>query len=363
MGDIVFPQKSNFSAQMRGCSPYLLFDTLLGALGVQAGLSRIVNAGAGRTPVDELSMWDLKAMLDDLGVRCEGMSVPAENIDLLPIPAMAQIIHSKGPEFVVLLEASREAATFFSCESGLETCDSESFLRRWCGPVLVPREVRAISEDESLRTATEEESQRNEFLSSVRTVDDFLTPQECAELIAVSSRHWEPSRVGARHSYGRVSSYRTSRSAELGETEHRELNERIAHRAGEIVPGILAEHVEKLQCVSYAEHQEFKPHYDIDNTGDNRHRLWTVLVYLNDGFEGGETCFPLVDLKVRPKAGMALVFANRLASGAMNAFALHAGLPVTSGAKYACNIWISGPAVANAGPAEHATHELVGEHA
>jgi hypothetical protein len=41
---------------------------------------------------------------------------------------------------------------------------------------------------------------------------------------------------------------------------------------------------------------------------NNGLRLATVLYYLNDVPEGGETWFPLQDLKVKPKRGMAVVF-------------------------------------------------------
>jgi hypothetical protein len=41
---------------------------------------------------------------------------------------------------------------------------------------------------------------------------------------------------------------------------------------------------------------------------NNGLRLATVLYYLNDVPEGGETWFPLQDMKVKPKRGMAVVF-------------------------------------------------------
>ncbi len=41
---------------------------------------------------------------------------------------------------------------------------------------------------------------------------------------------------------------------------------------------------------------------------NNGLRLATVLYYLNDVPEGGETWFPLQDMKIKPKRGMAVVF-------------------------------------------------------
>jgi prolyl 4-hydroxylase len=49
----------------------------------------------------------------------------------------------------------------------------------------------------------------------------------------------------------------------------------------------------------------------------------TLLLYVNDGFEGGQTTFD--DLVVTPERGMALVFRHDL---------FHAGEPVRGGTKY-----------------------------
>lgn len=51
----------------------------------------------------------------------------------------------------------------------------------------------------------------------------------------------------------------------------------------------------------------------------------TFMIYLNDGFEGGETEFDWPERAVKPRAGMALVFAHR---------ARHQGAPVVRGTKY-----------------------------
>ena len=51
----------------------------------------------------------------------------------------------------------------------------------------------------------------------------------------------------------------------------------------------------------------------------------TLVVYLNDDFEGGETDFPELDVRVAPARGMALVFQHRV---------LHQACEVTRGAKF-----------------------------
>lgn len=58
---------------------------------------------------------------------------------------------------------------------------------------------------------------------------------------------------------------------------------------------------------------------------DHEQSLVSFLVYLNDGFEGGETVFPQIVRTIVPRAGMALLFQHRV---------LHEGAPVRSGVKY-----------------------------
>jgi len=110
---------------------------------------------------------------------------------------------------------------------------------------------------------------------------------------------------------------------------------------------------EKLCVFKYAEADEFRPHIDgvfpghgvsPDGTGVDR---WdgvdsglSMLIYLNDDFEGGATRLfqkgshpqegKYVD--VVPKKGSALFFRH----GNGRDSVMHAGLPVTSGTKYMC---------------------------
>jgi len=51
----------------------------------------------------------------------------------------------------------------------------------------------------------------------------------------------------------------------------------------------------------------FKPHVD-QHAGGTVTRLFTILIYLNDVHEGGETEFPEHNKKVKPKKGKVLMF-------------------------------------------------------
>jgi hypothetical protein len=53
--------------------------------------------------------------------------------------------------------------------------------------------------------------------------------------------------------------------------------------------------------------------------------LVTLVFYLNDGFEGGETDFPELERRIAPRAGRALLFQHRI---------LHEAMEVRAGEKF-----------------------------
>ena len=80
----------------------------------------------------------------------------------------------------------------------------------------------------------------------------------------------------------------------------------------------------------------------IENQSHFGGRKYTFLIYLNDIFEGGETDFPKVNVKVKPRKGAAVLFDN-LEPNSRNIRddALHAGLPPTGDEeKWIINVWI-----------------------
>ena len=114
----------------------------------------------------------------------------------------------------------------------------------------------------------------------------------------------------------------------------RALNRRIAAASGtDVAQG------EPLQVISYKPGQQYKPHVDAIAGADNQ-RILTMLVYLNDGYGGGETQFLPNGPIVRGNKGDAILFRNVDAAGRADPASRHAGLAVTAGRKLIASRWI-----------------------
>ena len=109
------------------------------------------------------------------------------------------------------------------------------------------------------------------------------------------------------------------------------------------------ENAEDLQIVRYLPGNYYNEHHDscCDNHQNcydfikrGGQRILTVLIYLNNEFTDGETFFPKLNKKYKPKTGDGIVFYPVAQNtNKCHPLALHAGLPVTSGEKYVCNLW------------------------
>jgi prolyl 4-hydroxylase len=103
---------------------------------------------------------------------------------------------------------------------------------------------------------------------------------------------------------------------------------------------------EDISIVRYEATQEYKGHYDACSTktycGDNLriYRTATLILYLNDDFEDGGTNFPKIGKTITPETGKVALFYNTDADGVEIPESLHAGLPVKSGVKWICTLWI-----------------------
>jgi len=175
------------------------------------------------------------------------------------------------------------------------------------------------------------------------TLEDFLKPKECAQIIALTRHYLHASTLAYAYS---DREFRTSTTAELCH-----LQSPIAVATDDKICktlGIRAEYSEGIQAQRYDVGQQFKPHCDCFEPNTNAYerlagvrgnRTWTFMVYLNEGMEGGATRFTEIGLAVQPKAGMALLWNNLMADGAPNSATQHCGEPVTRGFKVIITKW------------------------
>ncbi len=172
---------------------------------------------------------------------------------------------------------------------------------------------------------------------------NFLTKEECAYFIDMIDKNHAPSSVV--EGGDEISSYsetRTSSTCNLNHSEEKvqQLQKKISDFLGiDIVKG------EHLQGQLYEEGQYFKPHQDFfSGPAYNKHslasgnRTETLMIYLNDDFEGGGTNFVNQNKIVKPQQGMALSWKNMI-DGQVQDNAMHEGMPITKGKKYIITSW------------------------
>ncbi|MBV8687975.1 MAG: 2OG-Fe(II) oxygenase [Alphaproteobacteria bacterium] len=112
------------------------------------------------------------------------------------------------------------------------------------------------------------------------------------------------------------------------------LNRRLAAASGTAVT-----QGEPLQVLRYRPGGEYRTHFDAI-PGFANQRTMTFLVWLSDGFEGGETWFETPRLALRGRPGDAILFRNTAPDGRRDPASGHAGLPVKAGEKWLASRWI-----------------------
>ena len=186
-------------------------------------------------------------------------------------------------------------------------------------------------------------------------IDGFLTPDECADIIATinASELTESSTYNVTKPMERIVNVeRTSKTCYFGGTNPfiAEVETRICKTLG-----ISNRHAEQIQGQKYAVGQEFRFHTDYfdpellkKDPSIRGQRTWTFMIYLNDVEEGGHTSFPRAFCSSAPKTGTALVWNNLYSPatspnagdwGRENPFSSHCGMPILRGEKYILTKW------------------------
>ncbi|KAJ4744821.1 2-oxoglutarate (2OG) and Fe(II)-dependent oxygenase superfamily protein [Rhynchospora pubera] len=191
---------------------------------------------------------------------------------------------------------------------------------------------------------------------------NFLSKEECEYLIELAKPHMVKSTVvDSTTGKSKDSRVRTSSGMFLQRGRDkviRAIEKRIADYT--FIP---VEHGEGLQILHYEIGQKYEPHYDyfLDefNTKNGGQRMATLLMYLSDVEEGGETIFPDAKvnssslpwhdelsecgkrgLGVKAKAGDALLFYSMKPDATLDPLSLHGGCPIIRGNKWSSTKWM-----------------------
>ena len=175
-------------------------------------------------------------------------------------------------------------------------------------------------------------------------LENVLSDEECDQLIEMSRDRLNPNEIyDPKTGKKTIAPGRTSKGAyyAIGENE---FIAKIEKRFAELT-GLPVENGEGLQVLNYQIGEEYKPHFDYfpknqvdDKKGGNR--IATLLVYLNDVEEGGETEFPRAGLSVVPRKGSAVYFHYGNSKGQSDRLSVHSSVPVKKGEKWAATKWI-----------------------
>lgn len=183
---------------------------------------------------------------------------------------------------------------------------------------------------------------------SAAVLDGVLDAGECEALIALARPRLAPSTiVDPASGKDTVSMSRTSEGM-FFRLEENPLVAGIDRRVSALM-GLPVENGEGLQVLRYPPGAASLPHYDFlmptnahncASIARSGQRVATMVIYLNEVEEGGETVFPEAGFAAAPRRGSALWFEYCNAAGQLDPKSLHAGATPVSGEKWIVTKWM-----------------------
>lgn len=174
---------------------------------------------------------------------------------------------------------------------------------------------------------------------------NFLTPNECEEIINYSLPQLEPLTTFLTPKEARINKDRVGEGCFIFESGG------VFGKIKNTI-SLLTNHstscIEPLNVIRYKVGGKYDPHFDffgsnkdfkdkIEKEGD---RKYTFIIYLNDSFKGGSTYFPKMGVEIHPFIGNLVIWSNISSKGVPYYNSLHAGMPVEEGEKWVLVSWI-----------------------
>jgi prolyl 4-hydroxylase len=181
----------------------------------------------------------------------------------------------------------------------------------------------------------------------VNEYPEVLTPEDCQELIDLADPKYQiATTLGDKKDDS--DGYRIAENAFIRLDEAHETVKKIVNAISEKT-NIPISNMEDLVIVRYQVGGRYKPHHDFFHDGQSYtedqlskggNRKMSTLVYLNDDFEGGETHFTHLGIRIEPERGKLVTWDNMTEEGGLDHTSIHEGMPVISGIKYVAIIFI-----------------------
>ena len=180
------------------------------------------------------------------------------------------------------------------------------------------------------------------------TLGNVMDAQECRALIDMARPRLKPSTLVDPASGRDVVSTLRSSFGMFFQPGENELVSRLDQRLSALM-NLPVENGEGLQVLHYQTGAGSEPHFDYlqpanaANRGSiarSGQRVSTLVTYLNDVPEGGQTVFPNLGWSVSPLRGNAVYFEYCDAAGRVDPRSLHASAPVLRGEKWVVTKWM-----------------------
>ena len=168
--------------------------------------------------------------------------------------------------------------------------------------------------------------------------DEFLDKEDCQRILNLQIQL-----ENSTTAMNRIKDYRKSLVTLVDEEDDviKKVKKKIAKSFGLDGNGM-----EKLQLQKYPEGGYYKEHFDaksenhFQNDESFSQRKYSIIIYLNDDFIGGETVFPKKNISVKPLQGRLLLFSNMLnETNYVHPFSSHLSNKIAEGEKWILSIW------------------------
>jgi|TARA_B110000240_G_C13484587_1_gene446827 predicted 2-oxoglutarate/Fe(II)-dependent dioxygenase YbiX len=167
-----------------------------------------------------------------------------------------------------------------------------------------------------------------------RVIKGLITHDECDNLINIAKNKTKDSTVGINSFEPQ---FRTSKTYQVMYENDDEVIKSVRKKCGQVTT--FPDNYSEFQITHYKTGGFYGPHHD---RVEDRHskRVCTVIIALNDDYEGGETNFIYLYNSFKMNKGDALLFYTTDQNDKMTDFAMHEGTEVTSGEKWIANVWM-----------------------